>query len=811
MKVYFLQLIIFLSFFQGSIVHCYQHTNQDSNYATNGKPSLTQEGKETELFYNISRKDLRIMYIEEVKSQSFLVKNKLLKQRLADVVYASVNHMSVSLDVHKVDSGNLKLNEEKILMAQGKSVDDELCGMHLHQMVQQIAELYELSNNKRIPAEEHVRLARVLDSFAHYDSGLLSGEYIFLGAYQQCITSNLLLSNSTTGTRYCIAQLSIEPYMSSSLRIRMREKSEKPPIIIAGVCLPSSCHTLTSERYKPLLEQIVHSQFKLPDSTYGNESLPLKSVFCLVDSDSELNRLSVAAKLFIIFILLWLCLVALATFIYRPCQQDYYLTGLPWLDHVVNCLSLSVSWNEFIENNSIKGNLLSNSINLDVANPIKNCGSVIMILWHTLFITFPFIPMEPLLVLEQDPLSTFLFLLIFNVETFFVITGALISYVALVGETRKPIGTKEILFDALDIIIRRFARLIPLYYLVFWFKKSIFHHLGSGPLWDFGINKNTQVGSCQLETWFSPVTFYATFTPLPYQCLPSAWTIACDLFFTTILSPIIILFKKKPSFAIIVSFSLIFMSNMMGYKYLEENANLISDSLNYGKVFVVGIYLTKYSLIHTSPLLRMSSYIIGCLVGYALYVYNISNQQMQKEEKDINTIRIKTYKWPFWFRNCATLFGFITLATALLGSILCGIFGFQLPSVFILQLRGRLVYASCFGMVLLLMMTDWKESRWMKIFASKIWKICAKLNFCILLVHYDLINYFTNSKRQISHDIDYKTVLEYNVSYIMLSVLVSLVLHLLFESPFHRLVRRFLHVKLRAFRNSFIDDLKKSS
>lgn len=758
----------------------------------------------------------RWKYIDEQHPDGFefLVEGKKFEQRLADMVDLSNSLREFVVDTFTFDSGDEDTNKQQMLSAAGESVDDELCGQHLVELLLQMNELSEVTSNKQIPAEKHVRLARVLDSFAHYDSGLLAGRDIFLGSYHQCISSNLLLNSTASedstdliSTRYCIAKLDLKEHLSPSLRDRARVYHEKPPKIFAGICLPSSCHTRTAERYRSQLKQIVDSQFKLPKSIFTQENLPLHSIFCMIDEDSQLNQFSYSAILFFISTVTWLLLVCFSTYKY-DIKQEKDSIDKPWLNHLIKSLSLNESWNDFMENQNSKqieskqAKLRYSSINFDTINPVKVSACMVVVMGHSVLMVL--MSSSDLSAsnkkVEQDPWIYVFLSASLVVDTFFIITGILVCYLTLQRLLTRKIGTpKNFLVTWFLAAFTRIARLVPLYYLVFWFRKSIYIHLASGPLWDFGTNKVTLAGSCNQETWLSPINFHAAYTPLSKQCLPSTWSVANDLFASIFLTPIILLLSRKPKIAIALSLMLILLSSSMMLKGLLNIDESLRESFKEIRLYALIQLFHIAGLLYTAPQNRIFSSIIGFAAGYAMFKYNVCSSKMKKDNEEMSNLKQKPHQWPAWFKNGATNFAISFLIINLIAPPIVPILRPYVLNKYPIHHAlfdfsmtiGRLIYAASSATILLRMMTDWKDSYWMRLFASKVWKVFAKLNYSILLIHVDVMFYFATSKVISGTYSGKQVIIETFASTFFVSACLGLILHVVFENPFNKLIKGF--------------------
>lgn len=135
----------------------------------------------------------------------------------------------------------------------GPDVDQRLCRRHLLRMNALLDELEQInryqrhfhtdkSNSSTLRLDErHVLLARVLDSYGRYESGVLIGRADLIGSSEQCLETELKLGlgpdEGPTKTRYCKASFGFNADLDS----RIHKKSDV--YIQVGVCLPNTCHS----------------------------------------------------------------------------------------------------------------------------------------------------------------------------------------------------------------------------------------------------------------------------------------------------------------------------------------------------------------------------------------------------------------------------------------------------------------------------------------------------------------------------------------------------------------------------------------
>lgn len=736
-------------------------------------------------------------YIDELtKDFKVMFRETSFDEKISNLIYVKSLVLMFDNDLYKINLGS---NESDRLFEQysaGKRVDDQLCGRQLASMLSQLKELNTIIDNKRqknetassIALEErHIRLARVLESFGRYDSGAFIGRSYFLGSYLQCSGSQMILDNDKldlkTSSRYCTARLKIDKHLSPQIRLKQRHYLQPELNFVAGICLPESCHTKSFADNKKLIQELVNSQFKLPTWLYMDENLDVEKIYCLLDSDSYYARVPFSGWFFILFIISWTCLVVVATIL-----KHKYANCLPietgeesWLGRAIDSLDLSRSWENFKKKKAKEGN---HRVQLNVLNPIKVIGCIGVVFFHSL-LGVGFTGNNTLQAMNAYESSTvyYLCLVFLNViDTFFTISGLMVTYFVVKrysaerGRKFEAERGKAFIQQWFSLIFARYLRLLPAYYLVFWFTKSLVHLIGSGPIWDFGSNKLTMVGGCRHETWFSPFILTPAFDQPNRQCMPQAWTIANDLFLCTFLSPLILLLPKKPNLGllamIVVGLSSIGAMVIRIYKLPES---LLNDMKEMKADAMARIYIQSAD-IYIAPYFRAASFLIGSISGYFLFKYN------QSPEK----------QWPKWFIGIATKLSWLFILALFTYAITYPILvhtplieEYKINQLFfgLGMTLFRILWCTSNSILFMRMTTDWKHNRLMKAFSGRFWRAMSKLNYGLLLVHLNVIIYHLGTG---TIALDYFTINRcflYLMANYMMSILFALILHVGFESP----------------------------
>lgn len=751
----------------------------------------------------------RLDYMHEQTANEIKVlrHERSIDERFANIIYVTRSIKLFNSDTKLFNVGNQDRSLRLELEAADSRVDDDLCGKQLEQILDLIREISDINKKMRLSSdhmsefllgEKHIKLAYFLDSFGHYDSGLLSGKTIFVGMYNQCKRTSLILGeqNKPVETRYCTALLSPQRYLDQRLRKRPKLETEERNLIEVGICMPASCHSKSFQKHRLLIGDLVGSQFKLPRTLFLKQNLHLESLYCEIEGDSSLIQTPLSGKIFIGLILGWLALIFYCSFIHKQQYQAEATSSFidHWFVYGIQCLNLKRSFEDFIckgeDANTVKTS--ERRVNLNVLNPIKILCSFVVILGHSFLVAGTVVADLPFgyAASESDPLWQMLLSATLVTDTFYVITGILVTFVSMhklekfyQNETntsiRKPSTWILALKHLLQIIAIRYTRLVPLYALVFWFHKSLFLTLSSGPLWDHGYNRNTEAGACRQESWLTPLTPLAAFQPLARQCLPHSWSIAGDIFFIFILAPIILLLIRKPKLAVLISGILSLLSAAAMYSCMRGMGGTLRDAMLKLKYYSLVLIFSNSSNLYTVPHFRLYSVLIGAMAGYCLH----------EQSKKKNLWSKFLVGWP---TKTAAYFIPIMISLPAVVIILQDNLLYYLPiHAYLLDVAltfGRLIWSLSNAIIFFRMMTDWQDSYLMRNFASLFWKSLAKLCFGILLVHLDIIYFDLMSHLSFPVFQRYQTI-KLTLYCFITCLPISLALHLLFENPLDKLFK----------------------
>ena len=213
--------------------------------------------------------------------------------------------------------------------------------------------------------------------------------------------------------------------------------------------------------------------------------------------------------------------------------------------------------------------------------------------------------------------NRFLFQLVdngfFAVDSFFVLSGLLMSYLSI-REMERHQGKFPFVF----FYIHRLLRLSPAYYFAVFLNFKVLPYVGSGPLWLLG-----NVHRCE-KYWWTNLLYINNFYPTTFsdQCYGSTWYLANDMQFF-IISPIFVLLLYHfweiglSTIAGTMLTSIAVIGILAGVD--NSNANLLIGNLvGNGKR---GTTMSGFAFTHIyeKPYCRINAFLIGIILGFILY------------------------------------------------------------------------------------------------------------------------------------------------------------------------------------------------
>ncbi|XP_016976447.1 nose resistant to fluoxetine protein 6 [Drosophila rhopaloa] len=414
---------------------------------------------------------------------------------------------------------------------------------------------------------------KMIDSWGTLPSGILYGNLIDLGNFDEClgIEHHVTPSQSVQG-KYCLTRISIAPSISEYVSLK------------TAVCFPASCSAAHMDTMlRKLLQSLLNLELN-PDDPLVREDR------CKTADREPYDGLTIFT---IVVLSILATLMALATlYDCLLCRDEKSLNV--WIKAFsarANCRVLFRL-----------ADTRSNPNVIDCLHGIR-CLSFIWVVYGHVYLVFLFGPNMNIVKLHTWRQSAYSMLLqhaAYSVDTFFFLSGLLLVVIALRAMER----TKGQLNVPL-MYLHRYLRLTPVLALSIIVYMKILPLMGDGPL--FGKVSFDDYSICE-RTWVWTLLYVQNYATNEI-CLGHTWYLAVDMQLY-IIAPLLLiaLFKWKSKAAAAIFVIMLLLAAGLFSIMVVENVSLISSSNNAMKKI--------YYSTHT----RASPYLIGVLFGYFLHI-----------------------------------------------------------------------------------------------------------------------------------------------------------------------------------------------
>jgi len=344
------------------------------------------------------------------------------------------------------------------------------------------------------------------------------------------------------------------------------------------------------------------------------------------------------------------------------------------------------------------------------------------------------------------------------VDTFFLISGILMSYTTINKLRKGKTGAAAVATKAPLFTFLRVLRLSPLYGFVIFFYATVVPHMGSGPIWYKMVH---ETGLCR-KNWWTNLLFINNFHPAEFHdtCMSWTWYLANDMQFFII--GLIMLFvyvnSRKAAYGIMTV--VVISSNVLGYYKLvhSPSQNQVQDAW------------------YDKPYMRISPTFIGMMIGMALRDTKLKDKRlgffartslMLMSIASILFVLFIQYQWDQEHPNPMSEKGRAHQSAAY-NTFARMFFVFAVSTIILLGVtkNGGPVY---------------------QFLGAGFWEPLGKLTFGAYLVHPIILRGVYYSSDQLFH----WTIWHYSIVYmgtVLISYLTATVLHILVELPFANLV-----------------------
>ena len=504
------------------------------------------------------------------------------------------------------------------------------------------------------------------DSWGKPSDGILTGDTIFLGHYDECIN---LKNTALGGMKYCLYSMIMETNTSLTTPAKGVCSSNECPVPInissatdikVGICYPSQC---SSTEFSTVLSTIVITNIAKITSpnkinTYATtiKSTGHSPVFC-PDTDVELDT---GAVVVIIICGLLIGLVIVGT------AADYVSQILSPPSDVINNAQTAVDKEETVDSSekpkhigkqvTMKDFMLAFSLYNTVSSLVSTkqspstikglnamkilCNSLIVMHHIDVFATVMF-PSAGVITYFLTVLSRIVFQPVINVtfavDAFFLISATLSAYLTF----RDMDKHKK--FRCGYFYLNRIMRLSPMYYLFTFIAYKLSVHFGQGPLW-----YSHDYHTCT-STWWYNIFYLNNLLESSSSCVLATWHICADLQLF-ILSPIfIVLLHHSPYRGIIaIATAMVMATTTIGI--------LSAKNGYFAAIYANPKAAEQIYGLHLNPFHRVNSYLTGIVLGYILYKrYNIATLPIRNWLKQL--IYLALWSIAIYLCTVPTLFG----------------------------------------------------------------------------------------------------------------------------------------------------------
>ncbi|XP_053380232.1 nose resistant to fluoxetine protein 6-like [Mercenaria mercenaria] len=192
-----------------------------------------------------------------------------------------------------------------------------------------------------------------------------------------------------------------------------------------------------------------------------------------------------------------------------------------------------------------------------------------------------------------------------SVDTFFVLSGLLVSYLSL-REMKKRGGPLK--FNWLLFYFHRYWRLTPPYMLLLMLYVPTMKYWGDGPFWP---QKGVDVDECK-DTWWTNLLYINNVYKSDKQCMGWSWYLANDMQFYVISPLMLVPLYYSPVAGAVACLALI-LGNFISAGIISSH-NEFKPNIMFNQDVFDGM-----DKLYFKPWTRIGPYVVGFFLGYILY------------------------------------------------------------------------------------------------------------------------------------------------------------------------------------------------
>ncbi|CAG9820973.1 unnamed protein product [Phaedon cochleariae] len=487
--------------------------------------------------------------------------------------------------------------------------DNVLCSDHFEQYANHLRNLSLWAHEMR-------------DATAKSVTGILRGSISQFGQFEECLTAK-----APFPTQYCLAtiianvprpipernpkSLIYEPNESVLRKIYDKKDPSQQPenVVLMGWCVPASCSPAN-------LQNSLNKYFEEMDFPLKNENVTYSSV---VDASScqkedEYKEFDQADISFGLVSSIIVSIVILSTVydFFRDTTSEKLKERSPTVELLI-AFSLRKNYRKLPSAND------SNPA-LKILYGMRVICICMIIMDHRFgthlasgILNFDIVEDQ-----YRSPVGTIFFHGDVFVDSFFILSGILVTYTLMIQYDKRFMNPAVIIF-------MRYVRLTPLYAMVIFYYATMFRYTGAGPMWKKIIVP--EVEDCRAN-WWTNLLYISNYVNVDHMCMVHSWYLPCDFHYFIIAIVLCIVIHKSKKIGLFFLGFVTFLTVLAPFLvvYLLELSAVIyfyPDFLRLPKQQVD--FILAYSKSHT----RASPYFIGMIAGYLYYRMRGSGKRLK--------------------------------------------------------------------------------------------------------------------------------------------------------------------------------------
>ncbi|CAG4940148.1 unnamed protein product [Colias eurytheme] len=594
---------------------------------------------------------------------------------------------------------------------------------------------------------------KMFDASAKSPQGLLFGSSYHLGNFDECMDIDEPGEGLTVEGQYCLAT------------IKWREGEESKKIRTGrgeslrwAVCVPSSCDARSVARF--VGDVLSHS--------VGNTTkVEVTEKDCYTRRPLSVNKLDIS---FLVLILFFALILTLST--------SYEIYAIRNNKKETNMHNLIISFSLINNIKKILSTKQNNGLGLECIAGIKALAMVFIIAGHAcLFIgSGPVMDAKAWDRLIQDPVNAFMLNNTLLVDTFLFLSAFLFSRLMLI-ELDKRRGR----LNVIPILVFRYIRVTPAYFVVIFFYMTWLPKIGEGPLWENRIQLEQE--RC-MDSWWTNILYINNYLKTDRMCMFQSWYLSVDtqLFFV---APFFIYSlwhwrRFGPILMAIATIASLVIPSVITYR-----DHLDPTFLFYAKEFTD--FATNFYFIeaYIKTHMKMTPYFMGLLTGYILHRIQVQNYEFSN--------LLKTFGW-----TTSIILG--TVTTFSVSLFYQDWYQYSTIEAAAYISLHKFAWSIANGWLIIACATG-NGGILGKFLAWRFLVPIAKLTFCAYLVNGIIELYYVGQLRHPLH-ITFFTIAANAISHLVLTFFLALILCVTFESPLHGIEK----ILLRMFARPVLSD-----